>query len=179
MVYVFLADGFEEIEALTPVDFLRRAGVEVVTVGVGKKEITGSHNIKVIADITAEQANPQNADMIVLPGGIPGTPNLQADRYVQNAIDYMIGNDKYVAAICAAPSILGEKEILKGKKATCYRGFEDKLIGAEYTGEAVCVDGKVITARSAGVAREFALELVEALKGKKAALKLKDSLLCI
>jgi len=178
MVYVFLADGFEEVEALTPIDFLRRAGVEVVTAGVDKKEITGSHNITVKADILASEANPENADMVVLPGGWPGTPNLQADRYVQNAVDVLMHNSKPVAAICAAPMILGEKGLLRGKKATCFVGFEDKLLGADVTDAPVCVDGNIITARSAGVASDFAFELVRVLKGEEAVASLKEKLLC-
>lgn len=178
MVYIFLADGFEEVEALTPIDFLRRAGVEVITAGVDKIDITGSHNITVKADILACDTNPENADMVVLPGGWPGTPNLQADRYVQNAVDVMMRNSKPIAAICAAPMILGEKGILRGKKATCFVGFEDKLLGAEVTGEPVCVDGNIITARSAGVAADFAFELVRILKGSEAVSSLKEKLLC-
>lgn len=178
MVYVFLADGFEEVEALTPVDMLRRVGVEVITAGVGKREIVGTHNISVTADILASEALPEKAEMVVLPGGLPGTTNLQKDVYVQKAVDTMIANGGYVAAICAAPMILGEKGLLKGKNATCFVGFEDKLIGANYTGEPVCVDGKVITARSAGVALDFAFELVRVLKDDETVSSLKEKLLC-
>lgn len=178
MVYVFLADGFEEVEALTPIDLLRRVGVEVVTAGVGKKEITGAHNVTVKADILSSEVIAENAEMVVLPGGWPGTPNLQADLNVQKAIDVMVDNDRYVAAICAAPMILGEKGLLKGKKATCFVGFEDKLIGAKYNGEPVCVDGKVITARSAGVALDFAFELIRVLKDDETVISLKEKLLC-
>ena len=178
MVYVFLADGFEEVEALTPIDLLRRAGVEVVTAGVGKKEITGTHNITVKADILSSEVAAENAEMIVLPGGWPGTPNLQADINVQNAIDVMAAKDRYIGAICAAPMILGEKGLLKGKNATCFVGFEDRLIGAYYNGEPVCVDGKIITARSAGVALDFAFELVRALKDDETVISLKEKLLC-
>lgn len=178
MVYIFLADGFEETEALTPVDMLRRASVEVVIAGVGKKEITGSHGITVTSDITAKEASPENACMVILPGGMPGTLNLQADEYVQKAVDCMMSAGKYIAAICAAPIILGEKGLLKGKKATCYTGFEDRLLGASYTGDAVCTDGRIITARGAGVALDFALELVRVLKGEETAQSLRKSILC-
>ncbi len=178
MVYVFFADGFEEVEALTPIDLLRRVGVEVVTAGVGKKEIIGAHNITVKTDILASEVVAEDAEMIVLPGGWPGTPNLQADISVQKAIDVMVSNDRYIGAICAAPMILGEKGLLKGKKATCFTGFEDKLVGANYNGEPVCVDGKIITARSAGVALDFAFELVRALKDDKTVISLKEKLLC-
>ena len=178
MVYVFLADGFEEVEALTPIDLLRRVGVEVITAGVGKKEITGAHNIIVKADILASEVVAEDADMIFLPGGWPGTPNLQADGNVQKAIDIMVKNDRYIAAICAAPMILGERGFLKGKNATCFTGFEDKLIGANYNGAPVCVDGKIITARSAGVALDFAFELVRILKDDETVTSLKEKLLC-
>ena len=178
MVYVFLADGFEEVEALTPIDLLRRVGVEVVTAGVGKKEIIGAHNITVKTDVLSSEVCAQNARMIVLPGGWPGTPNLQADDNVQKAIDVMINNNRYIAAICAAPMILGEKGLLKGKNATCFTGFEDKLIGAKYNGKPVCVDGKIITARSAGVALDFAFELVRVLKDDDTVNSLKEKLLC-
>lgn len=178
MVYVFLADGFEEVEALTPIDLLRRVGVDVVTAGVGKKEVTGAHNITVTADILAGEATPEAAEMVVLPGGMPGTTNLQADIYVQNAIDTVGKNGGYLAAICAAPMILGEKGLLKGKDATCFVGFEDRLLGANYTGEPVCVDGKIITARSAGVALDFAFELIRALKNDETVSSLKEKLLC-
>ena len=178
MVYVFLADGFEEVEALTPIDILRRAEIEVLTAGVGKKEIIGAHNITVKTDILSSDVVAEEAEMVVLPGGWPGTPNLQADTNVQKAIDVMVSNDKYIGAICAAPMILGEKGLLKGKNATCFTGFEDRLIGANYNGEPVCVDGKIITARSAGVALDFAFELVRVLKGDETVISLKEKLLC-
>lgn len=178
MVYVFLADGFEEVEALTPIDMLRRVGIDVITAGVGKKEIVGAHNITVIADVLASEVKAENAQMVVLPGGLPGTTNLQVDENVQKAIDVVFKNGGYVAAICAAPLILGEKGLLKGRDATCFVGFEDKLIGANYTGEPVCVDGKIITARSAGVALDFAFELVRALKDDETVSSLREKLLC-
>lgn len=178
MVYVFLADGFEEVEALTPIDMLRRVGIDVITAGVGKKEIVGTHNITVIADVLASEAKAENAQMVVLPGGLPGTTNLQVDENVQKSIDVVFKNGGYVAAICAAPLILGEKGLLKGRDATCFVGFEDKLIGANYTGEPVCVDGKIITARSAGVALDFAFELVRALKDDETVSSLREKLLC-
>lgn len=178
MVYVFLADGFEEVEALTPIDMLRRVGVEVVTAGIGKIDIIGAHDITVKADILASDVALEAAEMIVLPGGWPGTPNLQANADVQKAIDTMVISGGYIAAICAAPMILGEKGLLKGRKATCFSGFEDKLIGADVTGEPVCVDGNVITARSAGVALDFAFELVRVLKDEQTVSSLKEKLLC-
>lgn len=173
MVYMFLAEGFEEIEALCPLDLLRRAGVKVVTVGVGGKVIRGSHGIEVIADITTYEAmallskNP--ADMVILPGGMPGTLNLQADETVNAFISFAKDNDKYLAAICAAPSILGELHLLCGKEATCYPGFEDKLHGAKISDKKVANDGKIITAKGMGVSLEFGLTLVGVLCGKQKA----------
>ncbi len=173
MVYMFLAEGFEEIEALCPLDLLRRAGVKVMTVGVGGKVIRGSHGIEVIADITTYEAmallskNP--ADMVILPGGMPGTLNLQANETVNAFISYAKDNGKYLAAICAAPSILGELHLLEGKEATCYPGFEDKLLGAKISDKKVARDGKFITAKGMGVSLEFALTLVEVLCGKEKA----------
>ena len=173
MVYMFLAEGFEEIEALCPLDLLRRAGVKVMTVGVGGKVIRGSHGIEVIADITTYEAdallskNP--ADMVILPGGMPGTLNLKADECVGRFIDYAAKNDRYLAAICAAPSILGELGLLKGKEATCYPGFEDSLAGATLSDKKVAVDGKFITAKGMGVSLSFGLALVELLVSKEKA----------
>jgi 4-methyl-5(b-hydroxyethyl)-thiazole monophosphate biosynthesis len=179
MIYVFLADGFEEVEALTPVDLLRRSGKNVVTVGVGGKVITGSHKIPVTADITdSEIVLDKEVEMIVLPGGMPGTINLEKNSHVQKAIDYCAENGVYIAAICAAPSILGHKGLLKGKTAVCYTGFESHLEGAEIGTESVAVDGKIITARGAGVAVKFALSLIEVLSSAETSKKIKESILC-
>ena len=167
MVYMFLAEGFEEVEALFPLDLLRRAGVKIMTVGVGGKVIRGSHGIDVIADITTYEAteflkkNP--ADMIILPGGMPGTLNLQADKTVNCFIDHALENKKYIAAICAAPLILGERGVLEGHEAICYPGFEDKLNGAKISDKKVVRDGHFITGKGMGVALEFGLELVRVL----------------
>ncbi|MBR1724298.1 MAG: DJ-1/PfpI family protein, partial [Ruminococcus sp.] len=125
MVYVFLANGFEELEALSPIDVLRRSGVETVTVGVGGKEITAAHGVRFVTDITADEIKlDDKLEMIVLPGGMPGTNNLEASAQVQSAIDYCAENDRYFAAICAAPKILGAKGLLRGRKAICFPGFE-------------------------------------------------------
>jgi 4-methyl-5(b-hydroxyethyl)-thiazole monophosphate biosynthesis len=167
MVYVFLADGFEEIEAIAPIDILRRAGKEVATVGVGAKEITGRSNITVITDIeVSETALNNELEMIVLPGGMPGTNNLEASEKVMEAVKYCAENDIFIAAICAAPSILGKMNLLKGKRATCYPDFEKFLEGAKVSREAVEVDGKFITAKGAGKSLAFALKLVEVLCGE-------------
>lgn len=162
MIYVFLAEGFEEIEALTPVDLLRRAGKKVITVGVGDSVIVGSHGIPVVPDIIAQEAElTDELEMIVLPGGMPGTLNLEKSPYVQAAIDFCMDKELPIGAICAAPSILGHKGILRGRTAVCYEGFETQLDGAEIGSGAVAVDGNIITARGAGVAVQFALALVE------------------
>lgn len=180
MIYVFIADGFEEAEALVPVDIMRRAELEVVTVGIGSCIIKGSHGIRVMTDTDEKQITmDENVDMIVLPGGMPGTLNLEKNETVQSAIDYCIANDKLIGAICAAPSILGRRNLLEGKKATCFPGFEQFLLGAEYTGGSVVRDGKIITAKGAGVATKFGLALVEAITNNKArANRLAQALQC-
>ena len=168
MIYVFLADGFEEIEALCPVDILRRGGIEVKTVGVGAKTIVGAHGIPVVCDLCDTEAQlDENLEGIVLPGGMPGTINLENSSIVNKFIDYANENNLLMSAICAAPSILGHKGILKGKKATCYPSFEKDLIGADFLAEPVVCDGNIITARAAGVALDFAFKLLEYLTGKE------------
>ncbi|MBE6562896.1 MAG: DJ-1/PfpI family protein [Ruminococcaceae bacterium] len=181
MVYVFLADGFEEIEALTPVDLLRRVGVEVKTVGVTGAEVTGSHGITIKADITAECAESELAscelEMIVLPGGMPGSTNLDASPTVEKFIEAAEKSDAYIAAICAAPMILGKRGLLKGRDATCYPGFEEYLEGAKVYDAAVVVDGKYVTSNGMGSALDFALQLVELLKGQAESEKLADAVM--
>ncbi len=172
MVLVFLAQGFEEIEALAPVDLLRRANVDVRTVGVGGKEIAGSHGIVVKADMTDKEIADEMPEMIVLPGGMPGTLNLEASEAVRNMILKCAENNCYIAAICAAPSILGHMGLLKGKKAVCFPGYEKDLIGADVQMSKVCVDGNIVTARGAGAAIDFALELIGCLKGEAVADKI-------
>ncbi|MBR1832113.1 MAG: DJ-1/PfpI family protein [Ruminiclostridium sp.] len=180
MVLVFLANGFEETEAVAPIDILRRNGQNVITVGIGEEVITSSHDITVVPDVTeADMSLMTDIDMIVLPGGMPGTLNLEKSRTVQDTIDYCAANGKFIGAICAAPSILGKKGLLKGKKATCFPGFEEFLEGADFTGEPVEKDGNIITARGAGVAVEFGLKLVEALSGKPASDKIRESMRCV
>lgn len=179
MVYVFLANGFEELEALAPIDILRRAGVEVVTVGVDSTEITASHKVVFNADTTVDKITlDDKLEMIVLPGGMPGTLNLENNDYVQAAIDYCVKNDKYVSSICAAPSILGHKGLLKGRKAVCFPGFEKDLEGAEIAESGVAEDGKFITAKGAGVCIEFALKLVEKLVSAEKADEIKRGIQC-
>lgn len=168
MFYVFLANGFEEIEALAPVDFLKRMGVEVVTVGVSGEVINGAHNIKVVADIPLSEVQ-LNDDLqgVMLPGGMPGADNLDKCSEVHKAIGYCIDNNKIVSAICAAPFILGRKGLLDGKNATCFPGFEDELKGATVLNEGVVTDGNIITARGAGVAWEFGAAIGTALVNKE------------
>ena len=176
MVYLFLADGFEEIEALTPVDLLRRAGVEVVTVGITGKTVTGSHGMAVSADVSADEAlamlkGGKSPEMIVLPGGMPGAATLDGSSVVETFIDAAEKANAYIAAICAAPMILGKRGILKGKNATCFPGFEEYLDGAIVGGRAVR-DGQVITGIGMGAALEFGIEIVAALRGREEADKL-------
>lgn len=169
MIYLFLADGFEEIEALAPVDFLRRAGVEIKTVGVSGKYCKGAHGINVEADILmGEEILDENVSGVILPGGMPGADNLDNCDAVHKAIDYCAEKGKVIAAICAAPFILGKKGLLNGKKATCFPGFEEYLEGAEVIETGVVTDGNIITARGAGVAWEFGAAVLTALgEGEK------------
>ena len=169
MIYMFLAEGFEEVEALAPLDLLRRAGLEIKTVGVGSKTVVGSHGIPVVADTTTEELSDVSADMIILPGGMPGTKNLDANATVHYAIDTAVKNNAYICAICAAPMILGKLRLLNGKNAVCYPGFEQYLEGAVISDKKVVRDGRFITAKGMGAAVEFGLELVAALKDKKIA----------
>lgn len=179
MIYVFLADGFEEAEALVTVDILRRAGYKVTCVGVDKKEITGAHGIKVIADIKSGEFSPVALEAVVLPGGMPGTRNLMANATACNAAKYAFKEGKVVAAICAAPSVLGRLGILKGKAATCYPGFEEELTGARFVNAPAVTDGNVITAKGAGAVFEFGFAIVDRLKGKVGASnELRESMQC-
>ena len=179
MVYVFLADGFEEIEALCPVDIMRRAGLSVITVGISKKEIIGSHGITVIADITdAELSFDEDIDLIFLPGGMPGTKNLDASSAVHKMLDLALEQNSYIAAICAAPMILGKRGLLIEKEAVCYPGFEEYLIGANVpTDKNIVFDGKIITAKGMGVATDFGLALTTILCGKEKADSLRHAII--
>ena len=179
MIYVFLAQGFEEVEALAPIDLLRRCGKEVITVGVNDNIIVGSHSIPIVTDtITQEIKLDDTLEMIILPGGMPGTINLENNPAVQETIDVCVKNDKFSGAICAAPSILGHKGILKNKKAVCFEGFENQLEGADVSKDSVMADGNIITARGAGVAVQFGLKLVEVLISKERSDTLKAAILC-
>ncbi len=169
MVYLFLANGFEEIEALAPLDLLRRAGVEITTVGVGGEIIRGSHGIVVQADMPDAMYMDANPEMIILPGGMPGSKNLDESRIVDAALKTAARKGAYIAAICAAPFVLGKRGLLEGKEAICYPGFEKELTGARISDKKVVRDGKIITAAGMGVALEFGLALVAALKGEDVA----------
>ena len=178
MIYVFLAQGFEETEAIVPVDCLRRCGKNVSTVGIGDNIITGSHGITVVADIEDKDIILDSSlEMIVLPGGLPGTLNLEKSAAVQSAIDYCICNNLYIGAICAAPSILGHKGLLNGKKAVCFSGYEQELAGAELQNSYAVIDDRIITGRSAGASIDFGIKLVEALISKERSERLGDSFL--
>lgn len=179
MVYCFLADGFEETEAIAPVDMLRRAGVTVKTVGIGKSVITGSHGISVICDLTdSEMRLTDELDGVILPGGMPGTLNLDASQAVHSAVDFAVSHQKLVCAICAAPSILGRKGLLSGKKAIAFPGFEKELEGAIISKDPVVKDGVFITAKSAGVAVDFGLEIVAALVSRAKSDEIRSSIQC-
>ena len=173
MVYCFLADGFEEVEAIAPVDMLRRAGIEVKTVGVTGDVISGSHGIKVIPDMDIKDiVLDDELEAVILPGGLPGATNLEESADVQKAIDFADANNKYICAICAAPQILGHKGLVKGKEAIAYPGFESELEGAIISEDYVVIDGNIITAKGAGVATEFGLKIVSVLKDAELAVKI-------
>lgn len=162
MIYVFLADGFEESEALVTVDILRRAKYEVLTVGVGGEYITGSHGITVKADTTESNVSPsEGLKAVILPGGMPGTLNLEASDKVAEFISYAAENSRIIGAICAAPSILGKRGLLKNRLATCYPGFEEYLGGAIVDKSPVCISDNYITANGAGSVFGFALAVVD------------------
>lgn len=177
MIYLFLANGFEEIEALCPLDLLRRAGLEVTTVGIGGETVCGSHGITVAADIPDTLFHDSNPDMLILPGGMPGAKNLDESRVVDAALRVAARKGAYLAAICAAPMVLGKRNLLEGKRATCFPGFENELLGATLAEERVVRDGNIITAKGMGVALEFGLALVAALKGEEAAAALRRAVI--
>jgi 4-methyl-5(b-hydroxyethyl)-thiazole monophosphate biosynthesis len=176
MIYLFLADGFEECEALAPLDILRRANIEIKTVGIGSNTIVGSHGISVNCDTINKDLTLGNLKGIILPGGMPGALNLENSQTVQDTIDYCVNNNLLISAICAAPQILGHKGILKGKNATCFPGFEEELKGAYLKDEKVVCDGNIITACGAGAAFEFGFKILEYFTDKDTANNLKNTM---
>lgn len=170
MVYMLLGTGFEETEAIAPLDLLRRAGVEIATVGITGKIVYGSHNIGIEADILIDEMDLSVLEMIILPGGLGGVASARASEKAMNALKFAWDNGKFVAAICAGPTVLADLGVTDGRKATCYPGCEDGMGAALMQENAACVrDGKLITGTSAGCAIPFGLALVEALKGKEEA----------
>ncbi len=169
MVYVLLGTGFEEMEAIAPVDILRRGGVEVLTVGIQGRIVSGGHGIPVQADITLEELDLTNMEMIVVPGGLGGVASIRASSAAMEAIAFAHENGCYTAAICAGPTVLADLGITRGKRATCYPGCEDGMAGAAIECAASVTDGKLITGTSAGCAVSFGLALLEALKGAERA----------
>ena len=171
-VYIILGTGFEESEAVVPCDLLRRAGVNVKFAGIGAAAVTGSHGIVIRADCIAEETDLAAADMLVLPGGLRGVETVRHCPCVLSAVRALYEKGGYVAAICAAPTILGDLGILEGRKAICYPGMEEGLTGASVTCAPAVRDGNVITGRAAGAAFDFGLRLVETLCGSEAAKKI-------
>ncbi|MEE1036755.1 MAG: DJ-1 family glyoxalase III [Oscillospiraceae bacterium] len=170
MVYMLLGTGFEETEAVAPLDLLRRAGVEIATVGVTGKTVYGSHGIGIESDITIDQLDLTNLEMIILPGGLGGVASARASQEALEALRFAWENGKYVAAICAGPTVLADLGITDGKNATCFPGCESQMGSAIMAENAAAVrDGRLITGTSAGCAIPFGLELIAALKGRDAA----------
>ena len=170
MVYVLLGTGFEEVEAITPIDLMRRAGISVLTVGITGKTVYGGHNIGIEADITLDQMDLTDLEMIVLPGGLGGVASARASQSALDAIRFAWENGKFVAAICAGPTVLADLHITDGKQATCYPGCESDMGNANMIPGVPCVrDGNLITGTSAGCAIPFSLALIEALRGPETA----------
>ncbi|MBK5246567.1 MAG: DJ-1/PfpI family protein [Peptostreptococcaceae bacterium] len=177
MVYVHLAEGFEEIEAVTILDVLRRGGIQAFFVSMGKEKLVrGTHGILIEADITFETADYASCEMIALPGGMPGTKHLAENEELLTKIKEFYKQGKYLAAVCAAPMVFAEANILNGKNATIYPGMEDYLKGAKLSTNKVVVDGNIITSRGPGTSIEFALTIVETLMGQTVSDKLRKAL---
>jgi 4-methyl-5(b-hydroxyethyl)-thiazole monophosphate biosynthesis len=175
-VLVPLAEGFEEIEAITIMDILRRAEIDVTSVYIKKNPVMGAHHIEVSADKSIDEVNSSNFDVIVLPGGMPGSTNLKNDERVNKLIKDIHAKKGYISAICAAPIVPGHAGLLDGKNATCYPGFENQLGHANYTGDPVTVDDNIITGKGPGCAIPFALKLVEIIKNKNLSEQLKNGM---
>ncbi|NDP21368.1 MAG: DJ-1/PfpI family protein [Paludibacter sp.] len=178
-VFVFLAEGFEEIEAIIPIDIFRRAAFDVTTISISsKKEVCGAHGVTIIADRLFTETNFSENDLLFLPGGMPGTTNLDAHEGLKSLLVKQIAEKKPIAAICAAPLILGKLNLLNGLEAICYPGYENNLKGAAISKEKIVKSGLISTAKGAGVALQFALKIVEDLKGKQISDKIADAI-CI
>lgn len=176
MIYLFLADGFEECEALIPLDILRRAEISVKTVGINKITVTGTHGISVNCDITDENLSFCDLTGIILPGGLPGAVNLENSKTVQSALDFCHKNNLLISAICAAPQILGHKNFLNGINATCFPGFESELNGAVISDRKVVRDKNIITACAVGAAFDFGFEILDYLTNRETVKKLKSNM---
>jgi 4-methyl-5(b-hydroxyethyl)-thiazole monophosphate biosynthesis len=178
MIYLFLENGFEEVEALASVDILRRAGAELKTVGEGSRAVTSAHGVTVMADIDESGVSLGNMEMVILPGG-PGTANHEKSHTACDSLRFCAENGRYIGAICAAPSVLGHLGLLRGHSAVCYPGFEKELGAEKVLYDPVCVSSKIITARGAGVAVDFALKLVEVLYGAEKSKEIRNSIQCV
>ena len=177
-IFVFLADGFEEVEALTPVDVLRRAGLTVETVSVMEGPVVvGAHGVPVVADSMFGDIALEDAQMLLLPGGMPGASNLDAHEGLDSMIRAFASEGKDLAAICAAPLVFGKRGLLEGRKATCYPGFEEFLKGAEYTATLVEQDGNIITGKGPGTAMDFSFAIVEKYVGIEKVKELKQGMM--
>jgi len=177
-ITIHLAEGFEEIEAVTIIDVLRRAGLNAVTVSVtGNRMVKGSHQIEMKADFLFEEVDYKMGEMIVLPGGMPGSKNLNEHEGLKSQIVEYHKTGKYLAAICAAPIVFGNLGILKGKRAVCYPGYETHLIGAEVRNVSYIIDNNIITGRGVGAALQFSLEIVRIMKGEESAIHLRKAML--
>lgn len=177
MIYVLLAEGFEETEAIVPIDMLKRAGLDVVTVSITEeKTVVGSHGLSFGCDITEKEIKLEEMEMLILPGGRVGVENLDEFERIDDLLGYAVNKNRYLAAICAAPSVLGKRSILEKKKATCYPGFEKYLLGAKLSSKKAVVDGKIITASGAGGTFDFAFAIIAELCGKETVKKVKDEI---
>ncbi|MDR1679665.1 MAG: DJ-1/PfpI family protein [Prevotellaceae bacterium] len=177
-LYLFLAQGFEETEAVATLDVLRRAGLNTITVSItDSRKVTGAHHITVEADALFDECDFTNGAMLILPGGMPGTRNLQAFAPLSKLIMDYYSNGKYLAAICAAPVILGNMHLLRNTEAICYPGYEEELAGAVLSKQSVVRSGKIITAKGAGVALQFGLKIVETLIGKEKADEIAEAMI--
>jgi len=175
MIYMLLTDGFEDIEALETLDILRRAGLDAKTVGIASKTVVSSHSVTVLCDLSFEDTDFSDMRMLILPGGPGHTAFLQSDK-VLKLIRTAYDNGLYIAAICASPSVIGKMGLLKGKRYTCFPGFEEMVIGGIYSPEKVVSDGQFITAKGAGAASEFGFQIVTLFRGERAAAELKKQM---